>query len=97
MGSMYVGMLLTDWYVPAIHLSPLLFLPSHRNVVSTRPLPDSDTPDPNQDVYIGRSETAMWMRVVSSWVCILLYIWSLVAPVFMPDRYVSQYTIRGLS
>ncbi|KAG8687975.1 hypothetical protein FRC09_013177 [Ceratobasidium sp. 395] len=68
MGSMYVGMLLTDW-----------------NVVSTRPLPDN--PDPNQDVYIGRSETAMWMRVVSSWVCILLYIWSLVAPVFMPDRF----------
>ncbi|QRV89754.1 membrane protein [Ceratobasidium sp. AG-Ba] len=67
MGSMYVGMLLTDW-----------------NVVSTRPLPDN--PDPNQDVYIGRSETAMWMRVVSSWVCILLYIWSLVAPVFFPDR-----------
>ncbi|KAI9463308.1 serine incorporator/TMS membrane protein [Lactarius psammicola] len=38
------------------------------------------------DVYIGRSETAMWMRVVSSWVCILLYIWSLLAPVLMPDR-----------
>ncbi|KAF8121780.1 serine incorporator/TMS membrane protein [Boletus edulis] len=37
-------------------------------------------------VYIGRSETAMWMRVVSSWVCMLLYMWSLLAPVFMPDR-----------
>lgn len=68
MGSMYIGMLLTDW-----------------NVVSTRPLPDNA--DPNQDVYIGRSEAAMWMRVVSSWVCILLYIWSLVAPVLMPDRF----------
>ncbi|ELU40360.1 membrane protein [Rhizoctonia solani AG-1 IA] len=71
MGSMYVGMLLTDW-----------------NVVSTRPLPDN--PDPHQDIYIGRSETAMWMRVVSSWVCILLYIWSLVAPVVMPDRQVVK-------
>lgn len=69
------------------HSLPLCFsYPPRRNVVSTRPLPDSGTPDPNQDVYIGRSETAMWMRVVSSWVCILLYIWSLVAPVFMPDR-----------
>jgi len=39
------------------------------------------------DVYIGRSEVAMWMRVVSSWICMLLYIWSLVAPVMFPDRF----------
>ncbi|KAI0783609.1 serine incorporator/TMS membrane protein [Abortiporus biennis] len=42
---------------------------------------------PDEDVYIGRSEVAMWMRVVSSWVCMLLYIWSLIAPVLMPDRF----------
>ena len=48
----------------------------------------SSNPDSENDVYIGRSEVAMWMRVVSSWVCILLYIWSLVAPVLMPDRWV---------
>ena len=47
--------------------------------------PPSD-PDSDNDIYIGRSEVAMWMRVVSSWVCILLYVWSLVAPVIMPDR-----------
>ncbi|KAH7103904.1 TMS membrane protein/tumor differentially expressed protein [Auriculariales sp. MPI-PUGE-AT-0066] len=64
MGSMYVGMLLTDW-----------------NVLRTAPR------DAEQDIYIGRSETAMWIRVVSSWVCILLYAWSLLAPVFMPDRF----------
>ncbi|KAG8984912.1 hypothetical protein FRB94_005434 [Tulasnella sp. JGI-2019a] len=40
-----------------------------------------------QDVYIGRSAVAMWMRVVSSWVCIALYGWSLLAPVVMPDRF----------
>ncbi|KAI0084135.1 serine incorporator/TMS membrane protein [Irpex rosettiformis] len=44
-------------------------------------------PDQDSDVYIGRSEVAMWMRVVSSWVCMLLYIWSLLAPVLMPDRF----------
>jgi Serine incorporator (Serinc) len=49
---------------------------------------DSDGKD---DVYIGRSETAMWMRVVSSWMCMLLYIWSLVAPVLVPDRYVTSH------
>ena len=46
----------------------------------------SGGPDKGSDVYIGRSVVAMWMRVVSSWACILLYIWSLVAPVLMPDR-----------
>jgi len=39
------------------------------------------------DIYIGRSETAMWIRIVSSWVCMVLYIWSLLAPVVLPDRF----------
>ena len=51
-----------------------------RSATSTSPSGESD------DVYIGRSEVAMWMRIVSSWACIALYIWSLVAPVLMPDR-----------
>lgn len=38
-------------------------------------------------IYIGRSLTSMWMRIISSWLCILLYVWSLVAPVLMPDRF----------
>jgi len=41
----------------------------------------------DQEVYIGRSDAAMWMRVVSSWACILLYSWSLLAPVVLPDRF----------
>ena len=52
-----------------------------RNVVKQDANPDHD-----QDVYIGRAEVAMWMRIVSSWICMLLYIWSLLAPVLMPDR-----------
>jgi len=55
------------------------------NVVSKKPI--SGPIDPDSDVYIGRSEVAMWMRVVSSWVCILLYTWSLLAPVLMPERF----------
>ena len=53
-----------------------------RNVVST----EHGGAESEEIVHIGRSETAMWMRVVSSWVCMLLYMWSLLAPVFMPDR-----------
>jgi len=52
------------------------------NVVKTVATDSSD-----QDVYIGRSETAMWIRVVSSWICMFLYIWSLIAPVIMADRF----------
>lgn len=55
------------------------------NVVSKNPI--NGPADPNEGVYIGRSEVAMWMRVVSSWVCMLLYMWSLWAPVLMPDRF----------
>jgi len=38
-------------------------------------------------IYIGQSVTSMWMRVISSWLCVLLYLWSLLAPVLMPDRF----------
>ena len=96
---MYVAMLLTDWYVLSRFTHPLIspFFIFVRNVVSKHPI---DSPaDPNQDVYIGRSEVAMWMRVVSSWACMLLYMWSLWAPVLMPDRYVrfSRLTVNRLS
>ncbi|PFH52891.1 hypothetical protein AMATHDRAFT_55722 [Amanita thiersii Skay4041] len=55
------------------------------NVVSKTPVSGPANHDSN--VYIGRSEVAMWIRVVSSWVCMLLYMWSLVAPVILPDRF----------
>ncbi|KAI0805945.1 serine incorporator-domain-containing protein [Irpex lacteus] len=72
-GAMYVAMLLTDW---SVHIPHFLI---RSGSAPTDPGQDSD-------VYIGRSEVAMWMRVVSSWVCMLLYMWSLLAPVLMPDR-----------
>ena len=43
--------------------------------------------EPDYDIYIGRSEMAMWMRVVSNWIYIVLYAWSLLAPLAMPDRF----------
>ena len=67
---------------------------SSRNVVSKTPI--SGPADPDSDVYIGRSEVAMWMRVVSSWVCMLLYIWSLMAPVLLPDRCDFCHLLSGV-
>ena len=69
-------------FISPIRSMLTLFSTSYRNVVSKT----SSSSDQDEVVYIGRSETAMWMRVVSSWVCILLYSWSLVAPVLMPNR-----------
>lgn len=49
------------------------------------------SPDPSEDgapmVFIGRSHAAMWMRIISSWLCMAIYSWSLVAPVLLPDRF----------
>lgn len=64
--------------------------------MKTTPIAGSPA-DPDDDVYIGRSEVAMWMRVVSSWVCMLLYIWSLLAPVLLPDRYVHSLCYLTIS
>ena len=86
LGAMYVAMLLTDWYEYILRVFRCCadnFYVVYRNFIRAGPSSPSTDGD---DIYIGRSETAMWMRIVSSWVCMLLYIWSLLAPVFMPDR-----------
>lgn len=33
-----------------------------------------------------QNEASLWVKAVSSWLCLLLYIWSLIAPVILPDR-----------
>ncbi|KAG8832560.1 hypothetical protein FRC17_001123 [Serendipita sp. 399] len=49
---------------------------------------DQNGPDDGgSTIYIGRSDVAMWMRIISGWISILLYAWSLLAPVVMPDRF----------
>jgi len=74
-----------SWFhvIFAIGMMYVAMLLTDWNVVSKTISPS----DSDEVVYIGRSEIAMWMRVVSSWVCILLYSWSLLAPVIMPDRF----------
>lgn len=36
---------------------------------------------------VGRTYAASWVKIVSAWVCYGLYIWSLVAPIALPDRF----------
>lgn len=38
-------------------------------------------------IPVGRTYFAAWVKIVSSWVCFVLYGWSLVAPMVWPDRF----------
>jgi len=37
-------------------------------------------------ISVGHDWASVWVKVVSSWVCILLYLWTLVAPILLPNR-----------
>lgn len=45
--------------------------------------------DPNNDsdfTPLGRTYAASWIKIVSAWVCYLIYTWSLVAPILLTGR-----------
>lgn len=35
---------------------------------------------------LSYSEAAVWIKMVSGWLCLLVYIWTLMAPALFPDR-----------
>ncbi|KAJ1795976.1 Membrane protein tms1 [Coemansia sp. RSA 2399] len=37
-------------------------------------------------IIIGRSVMAVWVKVITSWLCLALYSWTLLAPVVLTDR-----------
>ncbi|CAG8648968.1 13838_t:CDS:2, partial [Acaulospora morrowiae] len=47
----------------------------------------TETTETDELVTIGQTFTAVWVKVVSSWVCFALYLWTLAGPVFMPNRF----------
>ncbi|XP_067937998.1 probable serine incorporator [Watersipora subatra] len=38
-------------------------------------------------VVLAKSQPAMWVKISSTWVCILIYVWVVVAPSIFPDRF----------
>ncbi|RDA89458.1 hypothetical protein CP533_6679 [Ophiocordyceps camponoti-saundersi (nom. inval.)] len=36
---------------------------------------------------VGRTYAASWVKIVSAWICYGLYIWTLTAPIILPDRF----------
>ena len=35
---------------------------------------------------ISANMSAVWVKMISSWLCFSLYMWTLVAPMVLPDR-----------
>ncbi|KAF2837229.1 membrane protein TMS1 [Patellaria atrata CBS 101060] len=48
---------------------------------------DKTNHEGEQFVPVGRTYWASWAKIVSSWVCYIIFGWSLVAPVVLPDRF----------
>ena len=37
-------------------------------------------------IVLSNSQPAMWVKIASSWVCILIYVWTLLAPIILSGR-----------
>ncbi|QFZ27291.1 putative membrane protein [Clavispora lusitaniae] len=42
-------------------------------------------------IPVGRTYFSSWVKIISSWVCYVLYGWSLVAPMIWPDRFSAMH------
>lgn len=71
LGSMYVQQLLTNW-----------------KTISKLPFDDSVLASSGflREITVNSGKTAIWIKIVSSWIVFVLYIWSLIAPVILSDR-----------
>lgn len=48
----------------------------------------SDSTDGSSDFEpVGRTYWASWVKIISAWICYAIYIWTLVAPIVLPDRF----------
>ncbi|RFU35681.1 hypothetical protein B7463_g673, partial [Scytalidium lignicola] len=48
---------------------------------------EESTKDGNDFAPVGRTYWASWVKIVSAWVCYAIYVWTLVAPIILPDRF----------
>ncbi|GAA6062523.1 hypothetical protein JCM10212_001573 [Sporobolomyces blumeae] len=96
LATMYVAMLLTNWNVvsrapatasPSSTLSTVVTSSFEALVEQGGAGGAGGRGGGGTPIRIGRSHVAMWMRIVSSWVCLGLYGWTLIAPVVWPDRF----------
>jgi hypothetical protein len=41
----------------------------------------------NLSLIVGQSWSSVWVKIITSWIAILLYLWTVVAPIFYPDNF----------
>lgn len=41
---------------------------------------------PSSELQLSANQPSMWVKISSSWVCLLLYMWTLVAPIILSNR-----------
>ncbi len=64
----------------------IIFLLSTAWVASLLTMNSGDNPD-SDFVPVGRTYWASWAKIISAWVCYAIYMWSLLAPVVLPERF----------
>jgi len=42
-------------------------------------------------ILVDQGMVAVWVKVVSSWITMLLYLWTMVAPILFPNRHFWDY------
>lgn len=55
-------------------------------IVSDWSVAEGTAPGSQEDIKIVHGFGAMWAKIVMSWLCTVLYLWTLVAPLIFPDR-----------
>jgi len=39
------------------------------------------------NLIVGQSWSSVWVKIITGWLAILLYLWTVVAPIFFPDNF----------
>jgi len=39
------------------------------------------------NLIVGQSWSSVWVKIITGWLAILLYLWTVVAPIFLPDNF----------
>ncbi|KAL1956900.1 hypothetical protein VTO42DRAFT_6647 [Malbranchea cinnamomea] len=51
-------------------------------------LTQSLEPEAQDDLApVGRTYWASWVKIISAWICYAIYLWTLIAPILLPDRF----------
>jgi len=49
-------------------------------------IPEKADENHQQSIQIDQGMMSVWVKVVSSWITVILYVWTLIAPMCYPDR-----------